>query len=238
MTLKTPLGLWLVMLLAVASLLWLRPRPGESSIVIPLLAFVAFFTLARMNYGFRHFLPAYVFMLMWAGRCVAAAVTTRQRWIAAVAWLGLAVAAVHSIAFHPNYLSYVNFPRERVWMQMTDSNIDWGQSMRQIARWLDAHPPPARAARAGRTVHVVTRTTWAGYDGRYHLGDRVHFIERGKPPPKGGILIISPIWVCGVYDIENIKTWEFLQSHKPIDMIGGCTLVYDLDNTLIYDLDK
>jgi len=229
MTLKTPLGVWLVMLLAIATALWRRRMyAGEISIVIPLLAFVAFFTLARMNYGFRHFLPAYMFMLMWAGRCLADAVAMASVHarcaIVALAWTGVAVAAAHSLAFHPNYLSYVNFRREQVWMQMTDSNIDWGQSMKQVARWLDAHPPPP-----GRTVHVVTRTTWAGYDGHYYLDDRVHFIERGKLPPTDGILIISPIWVCGVYDVADYRPFAFLRSRKPIDMIGECTLVYDLD---------
>ncbi|MEA2708298.1 MAG: hypothetical protein QOF78_899 [Phycisphaerales bacterium] len=223
MTLKMPLGLWLVLLLALASLWRVRLRPGEMSILIPLVAWVAFFTWARMNYGFRHFLPTYVFVLMWAGRCVADA-GAGGRWMKYGAWVGVIAAAAHAASFHPDYLSYVNFPRDRVWMQMTDSNIDWGQSMRQVARWLEAHPPPP-----GRTVHVVTRTTWAGYDGRYHLGDRVHFVERGKPVPRTGILIISPVWVCGVYDIENFKPYEFLQTRTPIDMIGECTLVYDLD---------
>jgi hypothetical protein len=225
MTLKTPLGIWLVMLLALASLWRVRLRPGEISIIIPLLAWVAFFTLARVNYGFRHFLPGYAFMLMWAGRCVADGIAaTMRRRLMVIACCAVAIAAVDSVWWHPNYLSYVNFPRDRVWMQMTDSNIDWGQSMRQIARWLDAHPPPG-----GKTVHVVTRTTWAGYDGRYWLGDRVHFIERGQTPPSDGILIISPIWVCGVYDAPDYKPYAFLRGATPVDMIGESTLVYDLD---------
>jgi len=230
MTLKTPLGIWLVMLLGAASVLRVRPRAGEVSIVIPLLAFVAFFTFARINYGFRHFLPAYVFMLMWCGRCLAppagaaGAAAIKQRWIALLAWAGVAAAAVHSVWWHPNYLSYVNFPRDEIWMQMTDSNIDYGQSMKQIARWLDAHPQPP-----GRAVHVVTRTMYIGYDGPYYLRDRVHFVERGKAAPTDGLLIISPIWVCGVYDIDYFRPYDFLRAREPVAMIGECTLVYDLD---------
>jgi hypothetical protein len=157
---------------------------------------------------------------MWCGRCLA----TNTRWVAVIAWIGVAAAAVHSIAWHPNYLSYVNVARDEIWMQMTDSNIDYGQSMKQIARWLDAHPQPR-----GRDVHVVTRTMYIGYDGHYHLGDRVRFLERGKSAPTHGLLIISPIWVCGVYDIDQWRPYEFLRSRRPVAMIGECTLVYDLD---------
>ena len=220
MSLKTPLGIGLVMLLAAGSAFRLRERAGEFSVVIPLLSFVAFFTFARMNYGFRHFMPAYIFILMWCGRCVA----TDKRWVALIAWLGVGAAAIHSVAWHPNYISYVNFPRERIWMQMTDSNIDYGQSMKQIARWLDENPQPP-----GRDVSVVTRTMYIGYDGHYHLHDRVRFLERGKAAPTSGLLIISPIWVCGVYDIDHWRPYEFLRERTPVAMIGDCTLVYDLD---------
>jgi hypothetical protein len=35
--------------------------------------------------------------------------------------------------------------------------------------------------------------------------------------------------VCGVYDIDKWRPYEFLRSRRPVAMIGECTLVYDLD---------
>jgi hypothetical protein len=186
--------------------------------LIPLVAWLVFLMSARMNYGFRHFLPAYVFILMWAGRAVAEA-----GWVVkALAWAGAAAGAVHGVWFHPDYLSYVNFPRERVWMQMTDSNLDWDQATRQIPRWLADHPHPQQQ------VHVALRSGQGGHAGSYYLGDHVHIVERGKPPPQTGILIISPVWVTGVYDDGN-NPYEFLRELEPIDVIGHALLVYDLD---------
>jgi hypothetical protein len=219
MTFKVPLGLWLVLILAVVSLLRRPIRPGEASILVPLIVWLVMLLTARMNTGFRHFLPAYLFMLMWAGRCVVDA----SKPVALAAWMGVASAAVHAASFHPDYLAYINFPRERIWMQVTDSNLDWRQSIRQIGPWLDANPP------GKRTVYVAPHGGRGGHVGMYYLGDRVQFVERGKPPPTGGILIISPVWVCGVYDDPGGNPYEFLQSHRPIDMVGHAMLVYDLD---------
>jgi hypothetical protein len=219
MTLKVPLGMWLVLIIAAGSLLRRPLRAGEMSILIPLLAWVAMLMFARLNYGFRHFLPAYIFLLMWAGR----AASDAGKVACVVAWIGVAASAIHSLAFHPNEISYVNFPRERVWTQMTDSNLDWDHATRLVPRWLDDHPQP------NRTVHVHPRLGRAGYAGRYYLGDRVHFVDRGKPPPTDGILIISPVWVVGVYDEPGKNPYAFLKDVEPIDMIGGALLVYDLD---------
>ena len=222
-TFKVPLGIAGVLILAaLAALLDRRMRPGEISILIPLLAWLIFLMMARMNTGFRHFLPAYVFILMWAGGAVA----RLGRFGMAVAWVCIAAAFAHVLSFHPDYLSYVNFPRHQVWMQITDSNLDWNQSMRQIRPWIDRHPDLANDKR----IYVAPRLGQASYVGHYWLADnRVTFLDRGKPPPQGGILIISPVWVCGVYDDPGENQYEFLQRKTPIDVIGHSQLVYDLD---------
>ncbi|MEO6437486.1 MAG: hypothetical protein ABIP55_17210 [Tepidisphaeraceae bacterium] len=220
MTLKVPVGTWLALILAVASIFRRRLVRGEVSILIPLLGWLLMLLAARMNTGFRHFLPAYVFMLMWAGRCLVDA----ARPIALAAWAGALAAIGHAVSFHPNTLAYVNFPRQRVWMQITDSNLDWGQSIRQIGPWLDARPDEKR------NVYVVPRGARAGHVGPYYLGgrERVKFLDRGKPLPAEGLLVISPVWVTGVYDEPGENPYAFLQSMTPVDTVGRSMLVYDL----------
>jgi hypothetical protein len=217
---KVPLGLAAVLLLGVASLAWVRPRLGEISLVIPMMAWTALMLTTRINMGFRHFLPAYVFMLMLGSRCVAAG----GRYVAGVAWAGVLAAAVHVTSWHPDYLSYWNYPRPRWWLLSSESNLDWGQADRQIARWLDAHPPPP-----GKPVYVLTRYGVAGYDGPYYLDHRVEFLQRGKPLPSHGLVIISPIWVTGVYDEPGQNLYEMLLKLEPVGVVGHAMLVYDLD---------
>ncbi len=222
-TMKVPIGCAVLFAAAlVATLIHRRLRVGEITILIPLLAWTIFLMQARMNTGFRHFLPAYVFWCMWAGGAIA----QLGRWGTALAAACLLAASIHVATFHPDYLSYVNFPRKAVWMDMTDSNLDWNQSIRQIGPWLDRHPEFSN-----RTISVAPRLGQAEYVGPYWLDERVKFIDRGKPPPTSGILIISPVWVCGVYDdpTEAPNPYEFLQSRTPIGWVGHSQLVYDLD---------
>jgi len=108
---------------------------------------------------------------------------------------------------------------------MTDSNLDWNQCLRQIPAWLDDHAMLVR----DRPVYIHPRAARADYVGAYYLNGRVRFVDRGKPPPTHGILIISPVWVAGVYDPPGENPYAFLQSAKPLGTIGGSLLVYDLD---------
>jgi hypothetical protein len=173
-----------------------------------------------LNFAFRHFLPAYVFVLMWASRCVADGMG--RGWVAG-AVAGLVAAAAHVAAWHSDYMSYVNFPRRDLQYQITDSNLDWGQGLRQINAWLAAHPEYA-----GKPVRVLHRWDGAEVPVRYWVGDRVERIERTKPPPTDGLLIISPVWVSGVYD-QGLDRYGHLRGHDPVDWIGGSLCVYDMD---------
>jgi hypothetical protein len=218
-TYKVPIGIGVVALLGVASLAWVRWRSGEMSLFIPLLCWAALLMSSNLNIGFRHFLPAYVFVLMLASRCVA----DGRTWSTIVAWLGVAAAAIHVVSYHPDNLSYLNFPRDHWWMRITESNVDWGQSLRKAARWIDEHP------QAGKPIHFAPRWDRQLVSYEYLVGRRrATLLDRGATPPRSGILIISPVWVTGVYDAPDASPYAFLRAMTPIDVIGHALLVYDL----------
>jgi hypothetical protein len=213
---KVPLGVALVLTPGVASLLFIKPRFDETPLIIAAAAWAVFLSAGGIDIGFRHFLPAYVPMLMLCGRIAA----VRWRFVRWFAWCGVAAAAAHVALWHPDYLSYMNFPRDKPWLAISDSNIDWGQSLKQARRWLDEHP------RGGRPV-------WLGYFGNlegrsvaHYLGDRVNPLDDHDPAPKSGLLIISPVWVAGAYGHDQ---YAFLRGRDPDAVIGHNLLVYDLD---------
>jgi hypothetical protein len=214
---KIPLGIALVLAAATASLpLRVRPRFGELPLVLAFVCWAAFLMLSNVHIGWRHFLPAYVPLLMIAARAAAADWRPLRR----VAWAGVAIAAVHGLLWHPDYLSYINFPRDRPYLAISDSNIDWGQSLKQARAWLDAHPQG-------------DRPVWIGYfgspEGRsvaYYLGDHVQMLKENDAPPDCGLLILSPVWLAGVYGDEG---YAFLRARTPDAVIGHNLLVYDLD---------
>ena len=215
-TYKVPLGVALVVLLGMGSGLVRPPRFEEWSLAVPLLSWVALLGASRIDIGFRHFLPAHAFLLMLASRCAA----LKGRWWRLASWGGLLAAAVHASSFHPDYLSYVNFPRSSTYLDISDSNVDWGESLKQTRLWLEAHPTGDRP--------VYLRYFWRNPHGVAHyLGGKVVNLSDDDPPPAGGVLILSPVWLAGTYDPKD--RYRYLRARTPDAVIGRCMLVYDLD---------
>jgi hypothetical protein len=75
---------------------------------------------------------------------------------------------------------------------------------------------------------VLTRLGIPFYDGPWYLDERVDLMSRSQAPPKSGLLIISPVWVAGVYHEPGENPYSFLQSRQPLAIIGHSMLVYDL----------
>jgi hypothetical protein len=215
-TYKVPIGVGVVLALGLLSLGWRRPRWDEWGIALPLVAWSLFMMNAKVNIGFRHFLPAYLFALLAATRALA---LPGVRW-AIPSWSALALAGVHAASFHPDYISYINYPRHKPHLAISDSNVDWGQGLKQARAWLDAHPQQGRAV-------------WLSYFGpetrdvRYYLGDRAVRLGEYEPLPTRGLLIISPVHEAGTYNPS--PEYAALRAREPDAVIGHCWLVYDLD---------
>lgn len=217
---KMPIGIAVVLLIGAASLLWRRPRWDELGLLIPLSVWLGLAITSHVNIGVRHFLPAYVFLLLLGTRCLA---PKPPAWAPIAAWGGVALAALHVLSFHPDYLSYLNWKRDRPWMAISDSNLDWGQGLKQVRAWIDAHPmPPDRAI-----ILLYFGDDLSERRVRHYLGDRVAFSVRPELMPQSGIVIASPVWVAGPYDQKDV--YAPLRKREPIGQIGHSMLVYDLD---------
>ena len=225
---KVPLGIWFLLILTPLSLRAAPPRWDEWGLALPAIIWAVFLMSSRFSMGFRHFFPCYLFLIMLASRC--ASVPGRS-WVAAC--LGAAIAVVsHSVWYHPNYISYVNFPRDKVYLAISDSNVDWGQSLKQIRDWLDKHPPGSRPV----TLRYFGILTMGNPDERkqevdrliaHYLDKRVALLRPHDPLPAHGLLIVSAVPFSGLY--EERDRFAPLRQRKPDSIIGDCMLVFDLD---------
>jgi hypothetical protein len=160
---KVPLGCWLLVLARILCGLRMRssinpcPSRGEGtenskqakrqdvkppSWLLPL-AIAAFLVIAMLgskrNYGVRYLLPMAPLAIVWIS-----SLAERRgiwRWIAVSGLIGQAVALA---TIHPHELSYFNILAggkiggRRV---LADSNLDWGQGLRSLARIQDRFQP-------------------------------------------------------------------------------------------------
>jgi hypothetical protein len=140
--LKTPLAFTALALWSIAAAL-IRTR-GRSfdgwCVAIPPVVFAAVAVQSRFNIGHRHVAPVYPFL------CVAiapAAAWLAERGARAVAATVLVGSCFVSCALAtPRYLSYFNVaaggPRGGA-KHLVDSNVDWGQDLPRLKRWMDTH---------------------------------------------------------------------------------------------------
>jgi hypothetical protein len=187
----------------------------------------------HIDIGFRHFLAPEAFWLILASRCVA----VRRPFVAAAAGFATAVAAVHVAAFTPDFLSYINFPRRQVYLQISDSNIDWGQTTKQLRRWIDGLPNDGRPIYLGcfgpydqdlfkqvgprLTKYVLNGGKWISRIPGESGGENAQI-------PAHGILVISPVLITAQYDPGS--AFAQLKNIPPRDIVAHCLLVYDLDD--------
>jgi 4-amino-4-deoxy-L-arabinose transferase-like glycosyltransferase len=230
-TYKVPLGLAAIGLLAVVSLHRRRPTRDELSLLVPAAAYAAFMMLQGMNIGWRHFLPAYTFLLLLSTRAVAPATdedAPRRTWYSRLgtpilAGTLLLVTGIESLLrYHPDYLAYTNVSRRDVYLRISESNIDWGQGLRQARGYLDAHP----ALTAGRQVHVRAFVA-ANRAVRHYLLPDAHVLHTADPAPRSGLLLVDPVSLSG-YGLPE-DTYAFLRRVQPVAVIGHSMRVYDLD---------
>lgn len=217
-TYKIPIGIAIIIALGLLSYFNRKFQWQELSVLLPLTAYVIFLMLQSINIGWRHFLPAYVFMLMLGSRCLAAGVSGRiAPWIIVVL-----VGVSTTLRWHPDYLSYITWPRKDATLAISDSNLDWGQGLKEVHAWIYQNQDFI----AGRPVYFRGFTVKERAVEHY-LGSRVINLHFSDSPPHSGILIVSPVCLAGISESNN--EYAFLKNVRPRALIGHTLRVYDLD---------
>lgn len=142
---KTPIATMLLLLAGVAAVI--GRRSGAKPIPILMVGLIGFSVIycvlavtSNHNIGHRHLLPIFPTVMVLAG---ASAAWWRRRVgrvfiTAVVVWV---IGA--NLWIHPHYLAYFNEivgGPARGHLYLADSNIDWGQDIKRLARYARAHP--------------------------------------------------------------------------------------------------
>jgi 4-amino-4-deoxy-L-arabinose transferase-like glycosyltransferase len=143
---KVPLGTWLLLLLVLV-ILGRQATPTKwQDHTILLLPAVAVFSLVSsqtvFSHHFRYVLPVFPFVFIAISR-VASAAIARGRKTALVTAAALLWSVGSSLWVYPHSLSYFNELAggpSGGHAHLIHSNIDWGQDLLYLKRWLDEHP--------------------------------------------------------------------------------------------------
>ncbi len=148
LAIKVPLGYWLIGVLSLLSLIWKRGRAiAWRDHLFLLLPAVVILVLVSANTGInrhmRYVLPAFPFVIVWISQVFSTPLKSKL-FLAACA--GLLWATLSSLWVFPHSLSYFNEsvggPRHGH-EHIINSNIDWGQDLLLLKKWVQEHPEAA-----------------------------------------------------------------------------------------------
>ncbi len=150
-----------------------------SPMIVLFAVYWVFALTSHFNIGHRHVLATYPPMFIFAGaagwwfpfrrnQAVVDQSAAAPRWFSAVRGvivLALLLSLVEAIWFWPNYLAYFNLLAggpANGYKHLVDSSLDWTQDVKELKRWLDAHPADSRPQRQVY-VSLFGSTPWKYY---------------------------------------------------------------------------
>ncbi len=184
---------------------------------------------SRLDLGLRQVLPVYPFLLIQAGAGAGVGLRLGRIGRTAVA-AALAWAVISSTAVAPDYIAYFNEaaggPGHGLdWL--ADSNLDWGQALRQLPRWLRA-----------RGIHEVNLCYFGtadpdAYPLRYVSlpGCEAFFAKRPPGAPRlPGYVAISATHIAGVHQAPELRAWyrELLARGRRVGVVRHAIHVYEV----------
>lgn len=225
--LKTPL----LVLLAAGAGAWgllKKFRRDYLWLLLPPALFFAASLTAKVQIGYRHIMPVMPFLAALAGVALARVYASSRRG----AWLASVLAAlipVSALTAHPHYLAYFNQLSggpANGYKYFVDSNLDWGQGVKQVAAFLKPRGnPPLVFAYFG-----VARPEAYGIN-YTPLGLVSNAELRGTGAEVCGmkevLLAVSATNLQGTYYPDK-KTFDWLKGRAPVFTAGYSIFVYDL----------
>jgi 4-amino-4-deoxy-L-arabinose transferase-like glycosyltransferase len=235
---KTPVPL--LVLLAVSTVLALQRRVlgvlDSAFLVVPIAVYFGAAIFSTINIGHRHLLPVLPFTIIIAAAIVPA-ISKGERRRHSRAWVAVVVllvwSGVEAVRYRPHFISYFNQLAggpENGYKVLCDSNLDWGQDLYLLRRWVDANN-----VRDLRVAYFGP--SWPDEDAgipcvytEYPLL-RVRRIEL-QPLHGGDLLAISANYLQGIY-VRRAREYDFLRDQQPVARIGYSIFVFRIDDRYI-----
>jgi 4-amino-4-deoxy-L-arabinose transferase-like glycosyltransferase len=245
LAMKVPLGTWILAVFTlVLSVFTRRFSAGwrdELILLAPVVVVLGFVSSQTgFNHHVRYVLPALPYIFVWLGKSAAAASQggwkTRSFVGTAVLWTTMS-----SLWIYPHSMSYFNElaggPKNGH-AHFVDSNIDWGQDLLLLKRWLDDHPE-------AQSLHLAY---FGGFDPRV-AGMEFTLPAKGAigadgavlPPPKlaPGYYAVSVSLLRGmrftVFDGQGGREhlvepyFAYFIEHSPVARVGFSIYIYRIE---------
>lgn len=141
---KTPIAI-LALAIAGAAFAISRFRADALSaafVVLPIVVFLGAAMTTHINIGLRHVLPIYPFLMLLTAGAIRWVMTWKPALVRAVITLAIVGTAAESARAYPDTLAFFNTAAggpDGGSAYLVDSSLDWGQDLKPLKSWMDAH---------------------------------------------------------------------------------------------------
>jgi hypothetical protein len=236
--LKTPLPT-LAFLLGAVVLSIRRPIGRYAwALWLPPLLFFGASLWSEMNLGYRYILPVLPFALVLAGRMgpwiaegLASLHGQQRALLGATATAMIGWSAWSGLSIYPHYLAFFNELAggpDNGWRYLVDANIDWGQDLKGLKRWMEDHD----VERIKLGYYGEARPPYYGIDfeplpsspdrWQHPLHHDLYFAD-----PAPGLYAISANLIQG-RALADPETYAWFRAREPIDKVGYSIFIYDV----------
>ncbi len=239
---KTPIAIMLL-ILSSAALTFAKPakvRDFETALLIPVFIYSAIAIFSGMNFGVRHLLFVYPLLFVYASGALTGfdRIPALKKYGTAVCAALVLFAATSSLSQMPYPISYMNefagSPARRAYL-LSDSNLDWGQGLPALKKWMDEN-----GVAGVKLYYGNLRDNPAVYGLNATLVTPDDVLPRDFKP--GNVYAVS-LWVAtGYSEITDVNLFveqsarahelsaAFLNSRPDEVIANGAIWIYDLRN--------
>jgi tetratricopeptide (TPR) repeat protein len=232
---KTPISL--IALAAIGVFVLARRRlelgwKNEAFIVVPAVVYLIVSAANTFHVGVRHLLPIYPFILLIGAAGAMVLVHGRAGRLALAGLIAFWVAEVADV--YPHTLTFFNRfvgGSGNGYKYLADSNIDWGQGLKQLKTWMDRESVP----HIGLAYYGTADPAYYGIDYTQlpaaTPGLNLPSIARKWTKPRlPGHVAVGATVLTGVFlDPEWQLFYRGLRETRPVAVIGNSIFVYWLD---------
>lgn len=207
---------------------YLRTNIAEFSMLIFIFIYSITSITGRLNIGLRHLFPIlpFIYMLTAIGifRFIKRQHNHTKQFSHIIILLFAIFLIIETIFSYPFYMSYFNRlaggPKQG-YQLATDSNADWGQDLKRLKIFLNAHPE----------IVKIKIDYFGMADLDYYINGRYEKWWASKRPLEPGWYAISTLFLQeGTYDQRKTddQSYRWLQNKKPTYQVGTSILIYYL----------
>jgi hypothetical protein len=237
--LKEPIASLVLVAIGLAALVRSRTISvlAKLFLLLPPAVLFAAHTVWADNMGIRYMIPELPFAYLIGGLGAAWLIQNRSRWTKPLAVVLAAWTVVAAIGIYPDHLAYFNEAAclpgnlDRIGIDggarcgplwLDDSNVDWGQGLKQLKVWLDHHA-------AGRNIRLAYFGTILPE--AYGVACERIGPEELMQDPRPGLYVVSAHFVARVPALgARLKpgAGEWLRRTPPVAIVGHSLYVYDI----------